>query len=480
MENLSYKSTSEETVIEEDDRDIIEAGYKPKLYRKMGFFASFAISFSFMSVLMGVFSNYGYVLNKAGPFGIWTWLIVGAGQLLVSFVFAEMAGRIPLTGALYNWNNKLSHPSIAVTVHWLTVFAYIFSGATVMVAMMGPLQTFFGKIFDIHTIRWIGIGLFIIQLFISVYGIRLATYINKLAVVAEIIAIIVFGLALTLIVFLKGQIHPVLLATIPTSPINYWPAFLMCTILGAWTLFGFETPSDLSEETKNPKIVTPKSIISSVLVSVLLGFFFLVVITMAIPNLSTITASADPVSSIMFYHLGNFATEIFILFVLLAMFGTSLLSITLASRLLFAVSRDKHFIAHEKFTTISKRGIPLYASLLVALLEIILFLTMYSVSALAASAVIILFSGYLITVINFGFGLKKLPPTKNFSLGKWHWLIVITATIWLIFQISILVIPAEFHKSALIAGTIFIFSIIQYPLHKLSQRKKITAPFLLQ
>ena len=77
-----------------------------------------------MSVLMGVFANYGYVLGKAGPFGFWTWLIVGAGQLLVALVFAEMAGRIPLTGALYNWNSKLGHPIVAWLVGWLSVFAY--------------------------------------------------------------------------------------------------------------------------------------------------------------------------------------------------------------------------------------------------------------------------------------------------------------------------------------------------------------------
>ena len=38
----------------EDDQDLIKAGYKPELHRKISFFGSFAVSFSVMSVLMGV------------------------------------------------------------------------------------------------------------------------------------------------------------------------------------------------------------------------------------------------------------------------------------------------------------------------------------------------------------------------------------------------------------------------------------------
>src|SRR5580700_2987620 len=108
----------------DDDHAIIAAGYKPQLKRSLGFFSSFAISFSFMSVLMGIFANYGYVLGKAGPFGFWTWLLVGAGQFLVALVFAEMAGRIPLTGAIYNWNTRLANATVGWFTAWMLLFAY--------------------------------------------------------------------------------------------------------------------------------------------------------------------------------------------------------------------------------------------------------------------------------------------------------------------------------------------------------------------
>ena len=155
-----------ETIVHDDDKDLIAAGYKPQLKRKIGFFASFAASFSIMSVLMGVFTNYGYVLNKAGAFGLWTWFIVGFGQLLVGLIFAEMAGRIPLTGSLYNWNDKLGHPMLSSLVAWLSVFAYAIAAAGIFVIMIPPIQSLVGHELSMNTIRMVGLALIAIQMLI--------------------------------------------------------------------------------------------------------------------------------------------------------------------------------------------------------------------------------------------------------------------------------------------------------------------------
>jgi hypothetical protein len=89
---------------------------------------------------------------------------------------------------------------------------------------------------------------------------------------------------------------------------------------------------------------------------------------------------------------------------------------------------------------------------------------MYGLSALYAAAVVLLFLGYLITVINFAIGIKKLPSTKNFSLGKWHMPVVSLAIIWLIAEIGILTIPQEFHLAAIITGLIILLGGVLYTL----------------
>lgn len=434
-----------------DDRDVIEAGYEPQLHRRLSSFGSFAVSFSVMSVLMGVFANYGYVLGKAGPFGLWTWVIVGIGQMLVAMVFADMAGRVPLTGALYNWNYKLGYPKIGWLVGWLSIFAYAIGAAGILVAFMPPLSSLVGHELGMPAIRAVGLAILLLQLLISLYGVELAGTINRLAVIVEILALLVFGFVLLGSLVLRGGVQYSLLTNIPSTPAPYWPAFLISSLLGSWTIFGFESPADVSEETRNVKQVAPRSILLSVATSVVLGFFFIVVLTLGIPNLANVTAAADPISAIVAFHLGGPATDVLLICVLIAMFATALLNLTVAARILFAISRDGNLIGSDTLRKVSGRGIPAFSTASVVAVEAILFLTMYGLAAVYAAAVVLLFLAYLATVVTFASGSARLSPPTTFSLGKWQVPVVSLAILWLIVEIGILTIPQEFHLAAEIA-----------------------------
>src|ERR1700690_2903032 len=87
----------------------IECGYEPELKRTLGSFQVFAISFAFISVAVGIFGTYNYVLQNGGPVGIWLWPIVVAGQILVALVIAQFAARIPLSGSSYQWASRLAN-----------------------------------------------------------------------------------------------------------------------------------------------------------------------------------------------------------------------------------------------------------------------------------------------------------------------------------------------------------------------------------
>jgi hypothetical protein len=87
----------------------------------LGSFQVFAISFAFISVAVGIFGTYDDVLQSAGPVGIWLWVLVAVGQLLVALVFAQFAARIPLSGSSYQWASRLANPKIGWGFGWLTV-----------------------------------------------------------------------------------------------------------------------------------------------------------------------------------------------------------------------------------------------------------------------------------------------------------------------------------------------------------------------
>lgn len=446
----------------DDDHAVIEAGYKPQLRRSLGFFSSFAVTFSASSILMGIYANFGYALTKAGPFGFWTWLMVGTGQFLVALVFAELAGRIPLTGAIYNWNIKLANATVGWLCAWVLLFAYCIGAVSVVVTMMTPLQTLVGREFDPNLIRVAGITIILLQAAINVYGVHLASYTNKIAVIAEIVALVVFGITLLAVVLINHEAHPELLVAIPLKPVPYWPAFLLASLLAAWTIIGFELPSDLSEETVNVKRVTPKSIISAVLTSTILGFLFLSILTFAIADLPGVTAASDPISAIMSSHLGPAITKVFLVFVIIAMFAVALLVMATAARVLFAVARDRRIAGASLLTKVSSRKVPAIATILVVAIEIIVFITAKDAVDLYGATTILMFFAYLVTVVSFAVGFRKLPPTKTFSLSRWHWPVVTLAVFWLIFEISVLTIPEDFHSAAKIALAVLVLGLPLY------------------
>ena len=439
-----------------DDQAIIEAGYKPQLRRSLGFFSSFAVTFSTVSVLMGIFSNFGYVLTKAGPFGFWTWPVVGCGQLLVALVFAELAGRLPLTGAIYNWNSRLAHPAVGWLTAWMLFLAYGIGAVGTIVAMLAPLQSLVGQEFSPRLLGIVGCAIILSHTLINIWGVNLASRINKLAVIAEIIALIVFGLVLLGVVLLHHEANVTLLTTIPATPTPYLPGFLLASLLAAWTIIGFELPSDLSEETINVKQVAPKSIVSAVLISIVLGCFFLGTLTLAIPDLGTVTAASDPISSIVASHLGETAMKIFLIFVLIAIYALAMLVMAAAARILFAVARDQRVVGSTLVTKISTHKVPVVAILVVTAIEIVTFLMAQNAVDLYAAVSVLFFGAYLITVISFAFGFKNLPPSDSFSLKTWRWPVVVTAILWLIAMVAILTLPEEFHNAAKIAGGVFV------------------------
>ncbi len=61
------KGKTREEVIAADVKELHKLGYAQQLFREMGGFSNFAISFSIISILTGAMLLYGYGLKFAGP-----------------------------------------------------------------------------------------------------------------------------------------------------------------------------------------------------------------------------------------------------------------------------------------------------------------------------------------------------------------------------------------------------------------------------
>src|SRR5436189_2013275 len=93
-----------EQKIKQDVADLHGLGYAQELFRSMGGFSNFAISFSIISILTGAVILYDYGLAWAGTAAVMIgWPLITVFVLAIAASMAELASAYPTAGALYYW-----------------------------------------------------------------------------------------------------------------------------------------------------------------------------------------------------------------------------------------------------------------------------------------------------------------------------------------------------------------------------------------
>src|SRR5213076_2539238 len=135
--------------LEQDAEDLRRLGYAQQLFREMGGFSNFAISFSIISILTGAVLLYGYGLKFAGPVvNSVGWPVVSIFTLAVAASMAELASAYPTAGGLYYWAFRLGGRKWAWVTAWLNMIGQVTATAGINVAaaiyIIGAVTRVFG------------------------------------------------------------------------------------------------------------------------------------------------------------------------------------------------------------------------------------------------------------------------------------------------------------------------------------------------
>jgi len=434
------------------DQLLTRFGYQPKYRREIRRFASFAIGFSFISITTGIFTTYGSVLGWGGPLGIWTWPFVALGQLFVSLVFAALASRIPLAGYSYQWASRLTNPKLGWLIGWVSFMFLIVVTVSVDYAISSTVLPSLFNYTATPLNEWGATALIVlIQMLLIIFSTVWSTRINNVAVGTEVIGIVGLTLLLIIVGAVRGLLHPDHLFSMGAVPaqgyfnlggLNKTGPFMLSFLLGSYTIVGFESAANLAEETENAHKVVPFAMWSAVVLSGIVGFIFLIALNLASGNLTTLAASSTPVADIVRGTLGSVIGSIFLVLVTFSIFACGLVIFITATRLTWAMSRDRRFPGHTVFSRVNERtDTPVAATILLGvLIEIVLAIFANQTNALAS-----LFSAssllptiiYLATILLYVFTRNKLPSTQAFKLGVFEWPVVVLALIWLLFELAI-------------------------------------------
>ena len=131
-------------------------------------------------------------------------------------------------------------------------------------------------------------------------------------------------------------------STTPGSPTpRFWFVFGIGLLMAQYTITGYDASAHMSEETRLASRAAAWGMVMSVVVSVVFGFILLVAVTFAVPDVQgTLDAVGNAVVYIWTESLGTAWAEFLLLIAVVGQFFCGTASVTSASRMMFAFSRD--------------------------------------------------------------------------------------------------------------------------------------------
>ncbi len=443
-----------EKQIQKDIRDLQRLGYAQELYRSIGGFSNFAITFSVISVLSGLMTLYGYGLNLVGPFSIWTWGVVGFFQFLLALALGEIVSIYPLAGGVYKWTERLSNPHVGWFCGYYSLIGWLACTAGIEFGLGLFLSSFLG--FDTSNyeiVLWVTLVIIFLHSIINIFGIRIVTWFNDLSVNIHIIGVaIVVGL---LLIF--GQRNPLssILDTGNMTTRTLLFSFTQALLMSAWTLTAFDAAANVSEESINPSKVVPWGMVVAVFSSIVLGSLLLLSLNLALPDVGdTLTADKPAALFVIRYALGPTIYKFVTIFILLAQFAAGLSSQTVLVRILYSFSRDGNIPLSKVWKQVSpKYDTPVYSVFLASIATFLLCIFASFLPYITSISTVGIYFSYAIVLGTALLNRDKIEMNQGpFHLGRYSKFVHSVSLLWALFVTAIMVIPPIGHS-----GNVFLY-----------------------
>jgi amino acid transporter len=412
-----------------DDADAAQLaalGYTARFDRSMSLWENFALGFTYLSPVVGVYSVFDLGLSTGGPPMFWSYFMAGAGQFLVCLIFSEVVSQFPISGGLYPWARRLVGKRWAWMAGWIYGWALFTTIAAVAVGAGPFLATLLGFNATPAVTTSVALALVALSTVINLAGTKLLARVAMFGFVCEIIGAIIVGGYLLL--FQRHQPFAVVFNTFSIgAPGSYWPAFLAAAVVGLFTCYGFEACGDVAEETPNPGLAIPRAMRMTIYVGMAAAAFVCLAFILAQPDIAAVIAGKNttPVESVLLNVFGATGSK-FVVAVVMVSFMSCILSLQAAtSRLVFAYARDKMIAGSGYFSAISPHThVPVRALVLSGIVAAaIICLGLFFQNAIATivnSAIIGIYAAFQMIVLGaLAARLRGWTPAGQFTLGRW-------------------------------------------------------------
>ncbi len=427
----------------EDEQILHKMGYAQELFRAMGGFQNFAISFTIISILAGCLTSYYIAFESGGPIAVtWGWLLVGLMATIVALAMAEIASSFPTAGGLYYWASKLGSPGWGWATGWFNLIGQVAVTAAIGYGLATFATVLFDDLFSFekHMNDWFGFNynetvfalyavLLLVVCLINVFDVRVTAMLNTFSAYWHML-----GVAFIVAVLIFVPSHHQSASYVFTGTVNatgyggnvtgfshliFWFVFGLGLLMSQYTMTGFDASAHMAEETHQASRMAAVGMYMSVVVSAIFGFILLVAVTFAIPSTQ---GALDNIGAVVPWiwktSMSQNWSDALLAICVIAQFFCLTASTTSASRMMFAFSRDGAVPGHTLWRRVSKHRVPVNAVFAIGVLSGLLMVPaiwnyLVGYAAGTAIAVIGLYIAFILPVF------LRLRLGDKFEHGAW-------------------------------------------------------------
>ncbi|KAK9809405.1 hypothetical protein WJX73_003093 [Symbiochloris irregularis] len=363
---------------ESQDALLARLGLQPQFKRDFDFLVSFGISFCIISPLTGIGAGLSTAWNNSGPAAaIYGWKLVSLFSLFIGLSMAEIVSGLPSAGGPYFWSSWLGgrhSPFLSWITGWFNLMGQVATTASVAASGMFVLVNILQLLCKITLTQPEQLAVYLGILLVSGavnscpstwlgQSIAFGTFIN--------IAGVIFVVLLLTSVAPWHQPAKFVWATFfgkdmsPNNAPNDVYLFCQGCLMSTFVFLGYDSCGHISEETRGADSSAPYAIVSSIVVSAVVGYVLLLGLLFSIQDPSILTsldseAQGYAPGQLMWdvfkarYGRGDFCAIPLSIFFLACVMCT-ISSLTANSRMIFAFARDNGIPFSSFFRTVSTR-----------------------------------------------------------------------------------------------------------------------------
>ncbi|APH17935.1 APC family permease [Clostridium botulinum] len=307
-----------------------------KLKKEIGLFtATFIVAGNIIG--SGIFMLPATLAEVSGPGATMAaWIITGIGSIFLALSFARLGSKIPKTGGPYQYAKIAFGDFVGFTNAWLYWSATCISNAAIITAIASYSSSL------VPVLKTNGLYAFLYtSAILWAFNILNIIGVKQASAFETVITIFKLGVFLVFVIIGFANFNPQYIT--PAFPKGKgFSTVPLAAATTLWAFSGFESASIAAGEIKSAEKNVKLSTIYGLLIAVLVYLVISFVAMGGLPQ-DMLAKSNSPMSDILALHLSSNAVNLFLLAIVITIFGTIAGWIMLTARISYAAAVDGMF-----------------------------------------------------------------------------------------------------------------------------------------